>query len=137
MATVTERVDPTRATAVLAVVDLALVFLFVMLGEIQHGYVPTRYPGRVLRTFAPFFLGWVLVSPLAGVYTRAARVEVRTALVRTAAAWVLAALVGQALRSTAIFHGDADPAFVAVSVLVGLALLVPWRVVVAAFRLLD
>lgn len=137
MAPGTDRIDLSGPTAVLVVVDLVLVLLFVVLGEIQHGFTPLEQPLRVLGTYAPFLVGWISVSVLSGVYAKEVRFVVRTALVRTGATWVLAALVGQALRSTALFHGNADPAFVIVSVLVGLVLLVPWRVAVAAFQLLD
>lgn len=137
MATETERVDFSRATALLALGDVALILLFVLLGEIRHGVDPATQPLRVLGTFAPFFIGWAAVAVLGGVYAREVRFDAKIAAVRTAVVWIFAALVGQALRATPVFHGDADPAFVAVTVLVGLALLVPWRVAVARFQPLD
>lgn len=137
MSTETARFDPSRATAILVAGDVVLIALFVLAGEIRHGFGPTEYPLRVLGTLLQFLIGWFAVAFLAGVYTREVRLDVRTAALRTAAAWVLAALVGQALRATDLFHGNAAPAFVAVTVAVGLVLLVPWRVAVARFQLLD
>jgi len=125
------RVERSPLTAALAGVDLLLVLTFVVLGEFSHFGVTATAFARAPGTAAPFLLGWVLVAPLAGVYAPDARRSVRSAAVRTAAAWVGAVAVGQSLRATAAFPGDLAPAFVVVSLLVGLALLLPWRLLVA------
>lgn len=127
--TLAPRPDVSATTAGLFVVDVALIALFVVLGELQHnpGAVVERTPG----TLVPFLIGWVLAALLAGIYTQPVLGDLRTAVVRTGLAWVGAVVVGQGLRATAVFPGDADPAFVAVSFGMGLALLLPWRAVVA------
>ena len=125
------RVDVSGTTLGLAVGDLVLIGLFVVAGELQHGYSLTAQPGRVVGTALPFVVGWVVTSVLAGVYTPSVYRVPRTAVLRTVAAWVGAALVGQALRATSLFHGDFALAFVLVSLGVGLVLLVPWRAAVA------
>lgn len=117
-------------TAALVLGDVALIALFVVLGEVRHhslAQVPTYAP----ETMAPFLLGWVVTSLLAGVYAPSVRGNVRSVAGRTALAWVGAALIGQAIRATEFVRGNAAPAFVLVSLVVGLALLVPWRVLVA------
>lgn len=131
VATLRSRLDVSPGTAALAAGDLALISLFVVLGELQHGYALLAEAGRVVGTALPFLIGWALVSIPAGVYAPAPRRSVRTVLVRTALAWVGAALVGQALRATPFFHGGFALPFVLVSLGVGLVLLVPWRVAVA------
>ena len=125
------RIDRSPATLGLAVCDLALIAVFVVAGELQHGYDLLAQPGRVLGTALPFFIGWAVVSVFAGVYTRSVYRRPRTAALRTALAWIGATLIGQALRATALFHGEFAPAFLLVSLGVGLVLLVPWRTVVA------
>lgn len=125
------RIDASRATLTLAVGDVLLIAAFVVLGELRHGYGPLADPGRVVGTAIPFLLGWVLVSVVAGVYAPDVRESVRAAAGRTALAWIGAALIGHALRATPVFHGGLSPAFVAVSLGVVLALLVPWRVAYA------
>lgn len=126
------RVERSSLTAALAGVDVLLVLAFVVLGEFSHyGVTPTAFV-RAPGTAAPFLLGWVVLAPLAGLYAPAARHSVRAAAVRTAAAWVGTVAVGQALRATAAFPGEFAVAFAVVSLLVGLALLLPWRVFVAS-----
>lgn len=131
VASLRARIDASQTTLALALGDFALIALFVVLGELQHGYDPFTETGRVAGTAIPFFIGWAVVSVLAGVYTPAVYRVPRNAVLRTALAWVGAALVGQALRATSVFHGDFAPAFVLVSIGVGLFLLLPWRVVIA------
>lgn len=121
------RVDASPRTLAIAVGDIALVFLFVSIGELQHGYDLLAQPGRVVGTALPFLIGWVIASVLAGVYAPRIYRSLRSGVVRTALAWIGAVLVGQALRATATFHGDFAVTFMFVSLGVGLVLLVPWR----------
>jgi hypothetical protein len=115
----------------IALVDIALIGVFVLIGEVNHGINPTESPLRVLGTFAPFLIGWVVVSVFVGAYRLRAFRSAKAAASVAGATWISAALLGQLLRGTALFHGDLTLAFMIVSILVGLALLVPWRVLVA------
>jgi len=126
------RVELSPLTAALAGVDVLLVLTFVVVGEFSHFGVTATAFARTPGTAAPFLLAWVLLAPLAGIYGRPARGSVRAAAVRTAAAWTGTVAVAQSLRGTAAFPGDLAPAFVLVSLLVGLGLLLPWRVLVAS-----
>lgn len=126
------RVELTSLSAALAVVDVLLVLTFVVLGELSHYGVTATAFVRAPGTAAPFLLGWVVLAPLAGVYGRTVRQSTRTAALRTAAAWVGTVVVAQSLRATAAFPGDFAPTFAVVSLVVGLALLLPWRVLVAS-----
>jgi hypothetical protein len=127
------RINASPGTLLLALGDVVLIALFIVLGELQHGYDLLAEAGRVVGTAIPFFLGWALTSVLAGVYAPTVYRSVRTAVSRTALAWVGAALIGQALRATTLFNGGFAVAFVLVSIGVGLVLLVPWRASVAFF----
>ena len=115
----------------LALGDLSLIAVFVVVGEFSHGVSLFDQPGVVLDTAIPFYIGWVLVAPLAGAYGLRVRESPRQAALITGGAWTGAALVGQALRATALFHGGFAVPFVVVSIVVGVALLVPWRVAVS------
>lgn len=129
--TLAPRPERSATTVGLLLGDVALITLFVVLGEFRHhdpGMVPAQTPG----TLVPFLVGWAVAALLAGVYARHVRTDVRAAVGRTALAWTGAVAVGQGLRATAAFPGDASPAFVAVSLAVGLVLLLPWRAVAAS-----
>ena len=131
VASLRARTDRSPRTLGVALGDLLLIGLFVVLGELQHGYDLVADAPRVVGTALPFLVGWALVSILAGVYAPVVHRSVGTAAGRTALAWTGAALVGQALRATSVFPGGFARAFVLVSIGAGLALLVPWRAAVA------
>ncbi|HET7324070.1 MAG TPA: DUF3054 domain-containing protein [Halococcus sp.] len=131
VASLRARIDFSGTTLALAVCDFALISLFIVLGELQHGYDLLAKTGRVVGTALPFFIGWALAAVIFSVYTPAIYRSVRSALARTALAWVGATLIGQALRATSLFHGDFALTFLFVSIGVGLFLLLPWRAVVA------
>ncbi|WP_254274056.1 DUF3054 domain-containing protein [Haloarcula marina] len=122
-----ERVELSSRTAALAVADFAAIAVFVGVGEVTHGYNPFVDVGRFAGTLAPFLLGWVLVGGLTGVYGSDV-LRSRTGMaVRTLGSWVLAVVVAQLLRATAVFHGDAALTFALVSVAIGGTLLVVAR----------
>jgi hypothetical protein len=126
------RVELTSLSAALAAVDVLLVLTFVVLGEFSHYGVTVIAFARTPGTAAPFLLGWLVLAPLAGVYGPAGLRSARSAVTRTAAAWVGTVVVAQSLRATAVFPGDLAPAFVLVSLAVGLVLLLPWRLLAAS-----
>ena len=132
--TLAHRVDPAPFTALVALGDLVCIAAFVLLGvTVGHeGIDPVANPGRVAATVATFAVGWALVAPLAGLYAADTYASAKRTVLRTVPAWVGAALVAQALRATAVVPGGAAVTFFVVSVVVTLALLVPWRLVVSA-----
>jgi hypothetical protein len=132
-ATATRRVVRSTTTLGLALADLFLILLFVVLGELQHYGLAGL--ARVPVTAAPFVLGWALAAVALGLYGTAWLASPRAAALRTAGAWVVAVAVGQGLRATPYLPGDAAPAFVVVSLGIGMVLLVPWRVAAVRFEL--
>ncbi|WP_254537959.1 DUF3054 domain-containing protein [Halomarina litorea] len=130
-ATLGGRIDPSPTTLKVALGDVLLIAVFIVVGEFSHGVSVLERPLWVLGTAIPFYVGWALVAPLVGVYGRRAREQPWLAALLTAGAWTGAALVGQLLRGTDLFHGNLALPFVVVSIAVGLALLVPWRVAVS------
>ncbi|WP_226012745.1 DUF3054 domain-containing protein [Halomicrobium salinisoli] len=127
------RIDASSLTAALAAGDVAAIALFVLLGQTMgHSMNPLANPERVAGTLAPFLIGWVVASLVGSLYTRdALRPPVR-AVSWTLPAWILAVVVAQALRATALFPGGAALTFALVSIAVGGALLVGWRLAIAA-----
>lgn len=106
--------------------DLLAIFLFVLLGELQHGGLTAdRYAGALL----PFLVGWLAVAPVVGAYGERVADSTRSAIVFAVAGWLGADFVGQVLRGTELFPGNADPQFFLVALLFGGLLLAALRFV--------
>lgn len=125
------RIDPVPGTAGLAVGDVIAILAFVAAGVARHGGDPVGDPVRVLRAAAPFLVAWWLAAFLGGLYTRDAISSPRRALSWALPAWILATLLGHALRATGPVPGGTTPTFVLVTLAVGGALVVGWRVLAA------
>lgn len=126
------RFDRTVVTALLFVVDLAIIALQLSYGLIVHGTDPLAVPFYTAETVVPFLLGWLLVAPMMGVYTARIRGSLTETALAVGIAWIVAALIGVGLRATPWFVGGAPPTFVLVTVGTGLATLLPWRLLVTA-----
>lgn len=130
-ATLRKRVDRSGTTAILAAGDVVAIAAFVLVGAVYgHGESLTNL-GRHVGTLTPFLVGWVVASMLGSLYTTDARRSVLRAVSWTIPAWITAALIGILLRGTSLFHGSFSLIFLAVSIVTGLAFLLPWRAVVA------
>lgn len=121
------RVDPRPLAGLLVVGDTLAVAAFVVAGTIQHGSQPFANPGIVAGALAPFLLAWLAVALVGGLFTAEAVRSPRQVLIRTVPAWVVAVLLGHALRATALFRGGTTAAFVLVTLAVGGFLVVGWR----------
>lgn len=119
------RVEASTRTLGLALGDLAMIALFVLVGELRHG--GTLAGG--IETFGQFLVGWLLVSGVAGVYGPRALEGPRQAVVRVVAAWVIAAIIAQLVRLAMTPGSLVQPTFVAVSIGFGGAFLAGWRYV--------
>lgn len=124
---VRSRFDRSTATAGLALGDVLVLAGFLTMGSVNHGVNPISMPGHVAGTVAPFLVGWVVASLVAGAYAPDATRTVRTAVLRAVAAWVPAAAIGLTLRSTAFFHGDSPWTFALVVTGVGIVSFSAWR----------
>jgi len=96
--------------------DVLAILALVLVGTVQHGSLtPQRYAGVLL----PFLVGWLAAAPLVGAYSSRAAESSRTALLLAAGSWLLGDLVGQLLRNTSFFYGNADPTFFLVMFVAG------------------
>lgn len=94
--------------------DILAIVVFLIAGEIHHGIDPVDTPLYVAETIAPFFVAWVVAAPVLGAYAAVTVDRPRLAPVFGVVAWLGANVVGQALRSSTLFHGGSSPVFVAV-----------------------
>lgn len=125
------RVEVSTRTLALAIGDLAMIALFVLVGELRHA---GTLAGGV-RTFAQFGVGWLLVSVVAGVYGPRSIEDPRRAVIQVFAAWVLAAVIGQLVRLAMTPGSFVQLPFVLVSIGFGGAFLAAWRYLAARFVL--
>lgn len=128
------RFAPSSGTVRLAVGDVLVLVGFLVIGELRHGVNPVESPLVVADTIAPFLVGWVVASLALGAYAPGATRTVQRAAVRAAGAWVVAAAIGLALRSTAYFHGNAPLSFAMVVTGFGVVFFAAWRGAVAYLR---
>lgn len=126
------RVDFTRRSAVVAVGDFLAIAAFVVPGGIRHGFPPWLFPIRTIDTFVPFLVGWIVAALLGGLYTADALKNPRRILSWTVPAWILALLLGHAIRATPLFHGGTSPVFFLVTLGVGAPVGIAWRLLVGA-----
>lgn len=98
--------------------DVLAILALVLVGTIEHGSLQ-RYAGVLL----PFLVGWLAAAPLVGAYSSRAVESPRAAILLASGTWLVGDLIGQLLRNTSLFPGNADPAFFLVMFLAGTALL--------------
>jgi hypothetical protein len=129
----TSRVDRSAGMVWLFVGDAVAMVAFAAIGVFHHGGDPLGDPGRVAWAVAPLLLGWVLPAVLGGLYTWNAITSVRRALAWALPAWLVATLVGNALRATEPVPGGTALSFVLVTFGIGGAFVLGWRGAAALF----
>lgn len=118
-------VSPTMG--LIALGDIILIALFISLGELRHGVSPLMG----LDTIGQFLAGWFIVAPIAGVYGTKMFSSPRSAAIRLVIAWIPANVLGVFIRATTEAGATMAITFILVTLAVGLAFLLPWRVAVA------
>ncbi|AFK20540.1 DUF3054 domain-containing protein [Haloferax mediterranei ATCC 33500] len=113
----------------IAVGDVLAIFLLVTAGVIQHNGVPylSNEPVGWVLTAVPFLISWAIISPLLGAYSPGAAESAKSAVPLGIRSWLVAAVVGVGIRWTPLFEGGAEPAFVAVMLVLGSAAIAVWR----------
>lgn len=113
-------------TIIVGIGDVAVVGAFVTVGLWYHGISVLVFPGHAVATGMPFVVGWVVAAGALGLFSPATA-SVAGRMGRVVVAWVLGAVLGAGIRSTPVVGGGASVEFVAVIAVVGLAFIVPWR----------
>lgn len=126
---VRSRIDRSRLALGLGIGDLLAITAFVVAGEIRHGRDPMTYPGVVAETLAVFLAGWAVAAFLGGLYTADALKNPRRVLSWTVPAWALATVLVHLFVALVGFHGGTELTFVAVTLFIGGAAVVGWRLV--------
>lgn len=113
----------------LAVGDVLVIALLLTFGTVQHNGIAfvRSNPVYLAGTLAPFLVGWLLVSPLAGAYSPGAAESAKGAIPLGLRAWIGADVVGVALRASPLFHGGFATTFAIVTFVVVGGGLTAWR----------
>ncbi|MFB6155196.1 MAG: DUF3054 domain-containing protein [Haloferacaceae archaeon] len=121
------RID--AASLPLAIGDVVVIALLLTAGTVFHNgaqFVMT-HPGHLAQVLFPFLLGWVVAGPLLGAYSVGATETAKAAVPLALRAWILADVIGMAIRATPWIEGGVELSFVAVTLLVGFLGLGLWR----------
>lgn len=113
-------------TVVLFGLDVTVIGVVIGAGLYTHGANPFGEPMYFLQTAAPFVFGWCVGGTLMGVYSGRMFQRAAAAVGSTIAGWILAVLIGGAIRAS-FLPGGAPPIFLAVLLATGLAGLLPVR----------
>ena len=121
------RVDP--GSWPLAVGDVVVIVLFLALGTVRHNDVAFLLgnPDHLAMVVVPFLIAWALAAPLLGAYSPGAAESAKAAVPLALRAWLVAAVVGVAVRATPFFPGGFALTFLAVTLVVGAVALGAWR----------
>jgi uncharacterized membrane protein len=113
----------------IAVGDVVVIAAFLTVGYVFHNGTSAvaAMPVDWLLTLAPFLLGWVVVAPIVGAYSKGARESAKAAVPLALRSWVAAAVIGLGLRATPVFPGGFQLEFAGIILGVGLVSLGVWR----------
>ncbi len=119
----------TRRIINLAIGDTLVFLIFAVIGRQSHGEpIGPSALLQVIRTAAPFAIGWFIVSPFVGAFRRGLEMQPRAMAIRTTLAWVLAWPVGLFLRWLFSGFTDFPPyTFALITLLFNLVVLLVWR----------
>ena len=122
-----ERIDP--GTVPIAVGDIVFLLAFLTIGALEHN--PADYlmenPLVWAGIVAPFLIGWIAVAPLVGAYSPGAGESAKSSIPLAVRSWILAAVVGMALRASPLFAGGFAATFAIIMLVGGALFLGVWR----------
>jgi hypothetical protein len=129
------RID--AAALPLAVGDVLVLVLLLSLGTANHNGVAylTENPVGLALTLLPFLVGWLVAAPLVGAYSAGAAESAKAAIPLAIRSWVVADVIGVALRVALPFESNGPLAgrlvplavFFGVTLVVGVVGLGVWR----------
>jgi hypothetical protein len=104
--------------------DMFIILLFVLLGRLEHA-MEVSLPS-ILFTALPFMISWMVVGGSMGAFHYISVKSFKAVFMKTTVAWLIAGLLGLALRGIIMQSIPALP-FVLVTLGLILVLLLVWR----------
>ena len=112
---------------VLLVIGDAIVFLvFAFIGIRSHKEAVDAV--KVVTTAAPFALGWFLVAPFVGAFSRKKTDAPGKMTLYTILAWLPSLVLGMTFRGITVDHQVPPPSFMVVTLVTNTLFLLVWRV---------
>jgi Protein of unknown function (DUF3054) len=118
---------PTSSRTVLLVIGDAIVFLvFAFIGVKNHKEAVDFV--KVVTTAAPFALGWFIVAPFVGAFSRKKTGAPGKMALYTILAWLPSLVLGMTFRGITVDHKVPPPSFIVITLISNTIFLSIWRV---------
>jgi hypothetical protein len=115
-----------RRTIFLIIGDAIVFLVFAFIGLTSHkGAID---PVKVVTTAAPFALGWFIVAPFIGAFSRKKTAEPGKMALYTILAWLPSLMLGLAFRGITVDHKVPQTSFIIVTLISNTIFLSIWRV---------
>ena len=127
-----EHVTPSNVSSnarriIFLVIGDAIVFLvFALIGLSSHKEAID--PAKVVTTAAPFALGWFIVAPFVGAFSRKKTAKPGQMAFYTILAWLPSLVLGKTFRGITVDHKVPPPEFIVITLISNTIFLSIWRV---------
>lgn len=116
---------PRGSIAILAIGDVVAVLVFVLVGLENHR-MTSNLLFNVVRIAAPFLIGWFVVAPFTGAFSRPLLHRPGAFMLRSVLTWLVGIGIGLVLRNT-IFGEDFSRVFAIVTLVFTGIFILSWR----------
>jgi hypothetical protein len=115
-----------RRTIFLIIGDAIVFLVFAFIGINSHKEAID--PVKVITTAAPFALGWFIVAPFVGAFSRKKTATPRKMTLYTILAWLPSLVLGMTFRGITVDHQVPPPSFMLITLVTNTLFLLIWRV---------
>jgi Protein of unknown function (DUF3054) len=115
-----------RRTVFLVIGDTIVFLVFAFIGTTSHKEAID--PVKIVTTAAPFALGWFIVAPFIGAFSRKKTTGVRKMALYTVLAWLPSLVLGMVFRGITVDHKVPPTSFMIVALISNTIFLLIWRV---------
>jgi hypothetical protein len=115
-----------RRIVFLAIGDTIVFLIFAFIGIMNHKEAVD--PVKVVTTAAPFALGWFIVAPFVGAFSRKKTAEPGKMALYTILAWLPSLMLGMTFRGITVNHEVPPPSFIIITLISNTIFLSIWRV---------
>ena len=115
-----------RRTIFLVIGDAIAFLVFALIGLSSHKEAVDAV--KVVTTASPFALGWFIVAPFVGAFSRKKTAEPGKMALYTILAWLPALVLGMTFRGITVDHKVPPPSFIVITLISNTIFLLIWRV---------